>query len=322
MAKGISDIIGDITRPVARDGDTPMAEMAGPVHDMEKLLETLTETNREAAARLAPVLEQARAMSGVMEKIVAAEAEGGSEEMLALSSDFAAIGAAPGYEPETDPQHKALQEALDRGDDAALTAVLDSLGDLNCYVGQYEQTPLGLALGAPGRSAARVAMFLDRGARAEFATPEGYTPLHEIGGYPWSDATPDTPGELAAIVTRLVAAGGDLQARTRWGWTPLVRAAFEGSALEMRALLAAGADPNVAVGDGEPSAAAGNSLLLLVAAEPEKVALLLDFGADAAKAGVEAYIGEELADEEPEADADYYAGLHESRRLIRAARRQ
>lgn len=322
MAKGISDIIGDITRSVARDSDTLMAEMAGSIQDMEKFLDTLTETNREAAERLAPILEQIRAMSIVMDKIAAAEAAGDSKAMLAHSKDFAAIGAVPGQGPETDPGYRALQDALDRGDDAALIAVLDDLGDLNCYLGQHEQTPLGMMLGAAGRSAARVAMFLDRGARADFATPEGYAPLHYIGDDIWTGDTPDTEEGLTAIVTALVAAGADLEARTHWGWTPLVRAAFEGTVPEMRALLAAGANPDATVGDGVPAHSTGNSLLELVVAEPEKVALLLDHGADAAKTGVEALIVEELADEEPGADADYYAGLRESRRLIRAARRQ
>lgn len=322
MAKGISDIIGEISETAARDSETPMAEMAVSVRDMEAFLENLFETDREAAERLSPLLEQARAMHRMMEQIVAAEATGDSEAMLALSRDFAAVAEMPGYEPETDPDYIALSEALDAEDDEALGAVLDALGDLNRHLGKNDQTPLGMALCAPGRSAQRVGMFLDRGAHADFATPEGYAPLHHIGDYMWTGDTPDTQEGLTAIVTKLVAAGADLEARTHWGWTPLVRAAFEGSALEMRALLAAGADPNIKIGDAGPSLTAGNSLLVLVAAEPEKVALLLDHGADAAKTGVEAHIAEELAEEEPQGYADYYAGLRESRRLILAARRQ
>ncbi len=322
MAKGIADIIGDIAETAARGAQNPMAEMAGSVKDMEDLLETLTETDPEAAARLAPMLEQAKAMNGMMEKIVAAEAAGDSEAMLALSQDFAAIADVPGYEPETDPEANALSDTLDGNDDAALAAVLDGLGDLNRHLGQYDQTPLGMAVRAPGRTAARVRLFLDRGARADFATPEGYAPLHNIGDYMWNGDTPDTPDELSAIVATLVAAGADVEARTHWGWTPLVRAAVEGSTLEMRALLAAGADPNAAVGEEGPGVTENKSLLMLVAAEPEKMALLLDHGADVAASGVEAHIARELTGEDPDGYTPYWDGLRASQRLIDGARRQ
>lgn len=171
MAKNISDVIGDIADTAARGAQNPMAEMAGSVKEMEELLETLSETDPEAAERLAPMLEQAKAMNGMMEKIVAAEAAGDSEAMLGLSQDFAAMADVPGYEPETDPEANALSDALDGEDELALAAVLDGLGDLNRHLGQYHQTPLGMALRALGRNAARVGLFLDRGARADFATP-------------------------------------------------------------------------------------------------------------------------------------------------------
>jgi len=322
MAKGISDIIGDIAETATQDAQNPMAEMAGSVTDMEDLLETLLEADPEAAERLAPMLEQAKAMNEMMEKIVAAEAAGDTEAMLALSQDFAAIADVPGYEPETDPEANALSDALDGDDDAALAAVLDSLGDLNRHLGKYNQTPLGMALRTSGRTAARVGLFLDRGARADFATPEGYTPLHDIGDYMWNGDTPDTADGLAAIVAALVAAGADLEARTHWGWTPLVRATVEGSVLEMRALLDAGADPNAWVGDEGPCVTGGKSLLMLAAAEPEKVALLLDHGADVTASGVEAHIAQELETEDPDGYTPYWEGLRASERLIDGARRQ
>ena len=95
-----------------------------------------------------------------------AERAGDTEAMYELSQCFAALADVPGYEPETDPEYNALSEALDGDSDEALAAVLDTLGDLNRYLGKYQQTPLGMALSALGRSAARVRMFLDRGARA------------------------------------------------------------------------------------------------------------------------------------------------------------
>lgn len=322
MIKGIHEIIGDLTETVAGDGPSPMAEVAGSVEDMEALLETLSASDPEAASRLAPVLEQARAMNGMMKDIVAAEALGDIEALMALSRDFAALSEVPSYAPETDPEAIALTEALDGEDDAALAAVLDGLGDLNRPLGKYGQTPLCKALRAMGRSTRRVQMLLDRGARADFATDEGYTPLHMIADYPWPGDTPDTLEELTAIVALLVAHGGDLEARTHWGWTPLVSAVFEGSPLEMAALLAAGADPNATVDSDGPAIAEGKSLLILAADEPEKVALLLDHGADVAASGIAAHLAAELAMEDPQGYAPYWDALRASQALVAAARRQ
>ena len=302
----------------ARPG--PMAEAAVAVADLEALLHGLSAGDPDTAARLAPVLDQARTMTGMMQDLVAADALGDSEALLAMLRDLAALNGVPGSVPETDADAIALAAALDTDDDVALAAVLDALGDLNRTLGAHGQTPLGKVLLAAGRSPRRVQMLLDRGARADVATPDGDTPLHMIAGSPRAGDRPDTLEELSAIVALLVAHGGDLEARTRWGWTPLVCAAVEGSALEMQALLAAGADPNVTVDGKGPVIGAGTSLLVLVAHDPAKVALLIDHGADVAASGIAAHLAAELAMEDPTRDTPFWDSLRASRTLVATAR--
>ena len=47
------------------------------------------------------------------------------------------------------------------------------------------------------------------------------------------------------VLTALIAAGADVNAKDNLGWTPLIRAAVGGNAEGTRALLAAGADKSV-----------------------------------------------------------------------------
>ena len=61
---------------------------------------------------------------------------------------------------------------------------------------------------------------------------------------------------------------------------------------------------------------------MLIADEPEKVALLIDHGADIEASGIAAHIAAELATEEPDSDASYVEGLRASQALVAAARRQ
>jgi len=79
----------------------------------------------------------------------------------------------------------------------------------------------------------------------------------------------------AAEVERLVRAGADVNAMSRYRVTPLSIATLRGNAEIARALLAAGANPNVAMGAGEP--------VVMTAARTGNVPLLkalVDAGAD------------------------------------------
>ena len=112
MEKGIHDIIGDITRTTVSETDTPMAEMAVVTEDLERLLESLAASDPEAAGRLAPLIGTARAMNGMMERIVAAETTGDTDTVLALAEAFATLTEPPGPTPQTDPEADARGSAV------------------------------------------------------------------------------------------------------------------------------------------------------------------------------------------------------------------
>ena len=111
-----------------------------------------------------------------------------------------------------------------------------------------------------------------------------------------------------------------LTARDQWGRTPLLAAILDGSALEVRALLRAGANPNDAL--TAPTAtcfSSGETALMLAAAEPQKLKLLLKFGADpmaGPHGGLAAWMAREL-DEDNGDVPEYFEGLEKSRKILR-----
>ncbi|MCF3593119.1 hypothetical protein LZG00_03830 [Rhodobacteraceae bacterium LMO-12] len=112
---------------------------------------------------------------------------------------------------------------------------------------------------------------------------------------------------------------GALEARDRWGRTPLLRAIVDGTLNDVRTLLDAGADANAALaGDVTLCFDAGETALMLAAPEPAKLALLLAHGADplaGPDGGLVAWIARELDEDNGEVP-EYFDGLVESLALL------
>src|SRR5262249_8787601 len=146
----------------------------------------------------------------------------------------------------------------------------------------YGATPLMRAASCHNRSVAVIKTILESGADVNRQTREGYTALHYA-----IDVDGEANLNSEEVIKTLVAAGADLKRRQHYGWTPLVKGIVEGTAAEVKALLAVGADPN----DTMPSATmptfnSGRTALMaaLIRSDAEVIIpALLQAGADPLK---------------------------------------
>lgn len=165
-----------------------------------------------AAPREAPVADAA--MRGDLEAVRA---------LIAKGED---VGAAQG------DGMTALHWAADRGDVAMAEALLEAGARVGSITRRGSYTPLHVAARA-GRGR-MIELLLAAGAEPNARTELGTTALHEAAG----------AGTLTGV-NALLARGAEVDAReTRWEQTPLVFAAAYDRADVIRALLAAGANPN------------------------------------------------------------------------------
>lgn len=135
-----------------------------------------------------------------------------------------------------------LIEAIDAADTATVRRLVTADSSLLEQIDNYGFTPLMHAAGCMNREVAVIRELLDAGAAVNRQTDEGYTALHCA-----IDVNAEANLNSREVIALLVAAGADLTLRQHYGWTPLLGAIVEGTLTEVDALLAAGADPNVAL---------------------------------------------------------------------------
>lgn len=172
-----------------------------------------------------------------------------------------------------------LYEAIEDADAAKVRRILMDHPERLDVLDDGGFTPLMHAVSCVRRSVPVIRAILEAGANVNRQTDEGYTALH-CAIYVNGEANLNA-GEVIGL---LVSAGADLKSRQHYGWTPLLRAVVEGTAAEVKALLAAGADPNETMPfDTLPAFNAGRTTLMAAVTSPEAevvVHALLRAGAD------------------------------------------
>lgn len=172
---------------------------------------------------------------------------------------------------------KKFWDALSAGDTTLVAQMLQERPSLLNERSALGLTPLMVAVSSMDREVECVELLIRLGADVNATITQGYTALHfavDVDG-------PTCRGKMPSqIINLLVKAGARLEARQGYGWTPLMRAVMEGTADEVQALLAVGADPNPISPDySMPVFIRGRTTLMAAIASPEKLKLLLGAGA-------------------------------------------
>jgi hypothetical protein len=176
------------------------------------------------------------------------------------------------------PNDASLFDAIEQADAGAVRRLLAERPALLEQTQEHGLTPLMLAVRCLERSPQVVQALLEGGANVNARTPEGYTALHVMIDVNGPSGTGEIPGQLARL---LVDAGAEIEARQHWGWTPLMRAAIEGTPDELKALVDAGGDVNAVFPDvALPAFLRGRATSMAVVANPQKTQILIDAGAD------------------------------------------
>ena len=178
-------------------------------------------------------------------------------------------------------------------------------------------SPLALAIRQNERNDALIEYLLKRGADAKFTTSEGYNLLHlnvDVDGVMQN-------GSEYKVAKLLLAHGADIEAVNDYGWTPLMRAAIEGSDKDFEALLKLGANfKNTFSQASMPEFTRGNSIVKVVLPEPTKVKLLLQYGYRPSRSDINA--AQELIQQySQDKGSDFYQRMSNSLSLLKKSQK-
>ena len=172
-----------------------------------------------------------------------------------------------------------LRGAIDQQDVCAVRKLVGDSPHLLEAIDRHGLTALMYAVLHEQRSMDVVSAIIDGGARINTQSSDGYTALHcsiDVAGPARRNAED--------VITKLVSAGADLEARQKYGWTPLICAVVRDRPVEVKCLLAVGAQPSATLPvDSVPAFCAGRTALmaaLTATACAEILPAMLRAGAD------------------------------------------
>jgi len=171
---------------------------------------------------------------------------------------------------------QVLFQAIEDGDSMLVQSILRKQPRLVHARDKYEMTPLMAAVSSSERSVGVIETILKAGAVVNVKTSEGYTPLHMMVDVNGPSGSGNMPYEIANLLVRY---GADTEVRQHWGWTPLMRAALEGTDDEFIAILGSGASAQeIYPTNSLPEFTRGADILEIVLSEPKKVSALIKEG--------------------------------------------
>ncbi len=191
---------------------------------------------------------------------------------LGVDIDMAALEVDPGADDEF--------ASIAAGEDGAIEAAIEARVDLNAPSGPSQHTALLAALDAPKRAADKIKRLLEAGADARVVHVQGDNALSWAMGYHHLETV--TAESEAALIACLVEHGANANHSVSGQLTALQRGILQAEVPQVQALLIAGADHAMPMAaDFEPKKLASATAVMLAAAKPETLSVLLDHGADA-----------------------------------------
>ncbi len=236
------------------------------------------------AARRDEMLALTKRAMRILSEVRQAMKEGRREDVARLDAELSAgkrrvseLTAYQGFTAAAERLHRA------RGIDDFM-ATLPEVDLSRLYgSGNFRISPFPLiwAVEARDKALERVQAMLNAGARLDLTTKfERFTVLHWM-----AQSRRKGHDKRLAILRLMVLKGADLEARDRFGRTPLHVAITQGSAEDLALLLDAGADARAMSWNPLPFPHERTDLttLMMAADEPDKMRLLLDHGAEPAQ---------------------------------------
>ncbi|MES9898738.1 MAG: ankyrin repeat domain-containing protein [Sedimenticola sp.] len=242
--------------------------------------------------------------------------------VIAILVSFLLIGC---EKIEEKMEGEELFQAIEDGNYLLVKIILNVQPNLVNVRDEYEMTPLMASVSSSERSVDIIEKIILSGADVNDKTSEGYTPLHMMVDVNGPSGTGSVPYEIANL---LVKYGADIEIRQHWGWTPLMRAALEGTDDEFKAILNVSANTIVSYPESSlPEFTRGVDLLEIVLSEPIKVRALVDSGFPVTEKHVKAAetrIEEALAEENSgkinkEWSDKYISNIKQSIQLVKNA---